>query len=185
VVALKHSEGIKHKVLLQEQIAYKHWKSLQYTPSLFSVVFLSILSTQNNISWASYLYTNSKQDNSTFKCEGGCGRWCEGGWRHAAGGWRLWTVVWRRLATCGWWLAAGRWQLVAAFLDLLDGLSLIQQKVLRHGILCVSPDLFSLEEQLNKVQSYSNSQSSLIWKWEVPKLKFERCPRKQPWGSLA
>jgi len=33
---------------------------------------------------------------------------------------------------CGWWLAAGRSQLVAgwpvvAFLDLLDGLSLIQQ----------------------------------------------------------
>jgi hypothetical protein len=55
----------------------------------FSLVFLSTLSTQNNISLASYLYTNSKQDNSTFKCEGGCGRWCEGGWRHAAGGWRL------------------------------------------------------------------------------------------------
>jgi len=41
------------------------------------------------------------------------GQWCEGG--------------------CGWWLAAGRSQLVAgwpvvAFLDLLDGLSLIQQK---------------------------------------------------------
>ena len=34
---------------------------------------------------------------------------------------------------CGWWLAAGRSQLVAgwpvvAFLDLLDGLSLIQQR---------------------------------------------------------
>jgi len=60
-------------------------------------VFLSILSTQNNISLACYLYTNSKQDISTFKCEGG---------------WRL--------AAYSWWLAAaaGRW--VVAFLDLLD-----------------------------------------------------------------
>jgi hypothetical protein len=37
----------------------------------FSLVFLSTLSTQFNISSACYLYTNSKQDNSAFKCEGG------------------------------------------------------------------------------------------------------------------
>jgi hypothetical protein len=42
---------------------------------------------------------DSKQENSTFKCEGG---------------WRLWRQT------------AGGWRLVAAFLDLLDGLSLIQ-----------------------------------------------------------
>jgi hypothetical protein len=66
-------------------------------------VFLSTLSTQFNISSACYLYTNSKQDNSAFKCEGG---------------WRL--VVWRQLAACSWWLEAGRWQLVVAFLDHLD-----------------------------------------------------------------
>jgi len=34
VVALKHSEGIKHKVLFQEQ-KLTNTKSLQYTPSLF------------------------------------------------------------------------------------------------------------------------------------------------------
>jgi hypothetical protein len=44
-------------------------------------VFLSSLSTQNSIHLATYLYMNSKQDNSTFKCEGG--------WRHTTGGWRL------------------------------------------------------------------------------------------------
>jgi hypothetical protein len=60
-------------------------------------VFLSTLSTQFNISSACYLYTNSKQDNSAFKCEGG--------WQLAAGG--------KQLAA-----AAGRW--VVAFLDFLD-----------------------------------------------------------------
>jgi hypothetical protein len=36
VVALKHSEGIKHKVLFQEQEAYsnKITQKAQYTPSL-------------------------------------------------------------------------------------------------------------------------------------------------------
>jgi hypothetical protein len=62
-------------------------------------VFLSSLSTQNSISLAYYLYTNSKQDNSAFKCEGG--------WRLAAGGWWL--------GGDSWWL-----QVVVAFLDLLD-----------------------------------------------------------------
>jgi hypothetical protein len=52
----------------------------------FSLVFLSTLSTQNSISLATYLYTNSKQDNSTFKCEGG--------WRHAAGGWAVTAGGW-------------------------------------------------------------------------------------------
>jgi hypothetical protein len=49
---------------------------------------------------------NSKQDNSTFKCEGG--------WRHTAGGWRL--------GGCKWWLGGDSWwlQVVVAFLDLLD-----------------------------------------------------------------
>ena len=53
------------------------------TNTLFSLVFVSILSTQNNISLACYLYTNSKQDISTFKCEGG--------WRLVAGscGWSM------------------------------------------------------------------------------------------------
>jgi hypothetical protein len=51
-------------------------------------VFLSIISHTNNINLAAYLYTKSKQENSTFKCEGG---------------WRLW-----RLVAGGWWLAAGR-----------------------------------------------------------------------------
>jgi hypothetical protein len=58
-------------------------------------VFLSILSTHNSISLACYLYTNSKQDISTFKCEGSwrlaaySGWLAAGGMRHAAGGWRL------------------------------------------------------------------------------------------------
>ena len=68
-------------------------KSLTITRplSLFSLssVPLNSLHT-NNISWALYLYTNSKQEFSTFKCEGG---------------WRL--QVWRRLAA-----AAGGWRLV-------------------------------------------------------------------------
>jgi len=68
----------------------KH-KKLNTRPVSFFLVFLSNLSTQNNIHLATYLYTNSKQDISTFKCEGG--------WRLAAG--RLQVV-------------AGRWQLVAA-----------------------------------------------------------------------
>jgi hypothetical protein len=55
-------------------------------------VFLSNLSTYNSISSACYLYTNSKQENSTFKCEGG---------------WRLWQL-WRQTAG-GWWLVAGGW----------------------------------------------------------------------------
>jgi len=74
-------------------------------------VFLSSLSTQNSISLACYLYTNSKQDISTFKCEGG--------WRHTAGGWRLAAGGWR---LGGWWLGGDSWwlQVVVAFLDLLD-----------------------------------------------------------------
>jgi hypothetical protein len=72
-------------------------------------VFLSSLFTQNSISSAGYLYTNSKQDISTFKCEG-----CWRLWRHAAGGWRL--------GGCKWWLGGDSWwlQVVVAFLDLLD-----------------------------------------------------------------
>jgi hypothetical protein len=67
VVALKHSKGIKHTVLFQEQKAYNtHPLFLS-----FFLVFLSTLSTQNNIGLATYLYTNSKLDNSAFKCEGG------------------------------------------------------------------------------------------------------------------
>jgi hypothetical protein len=62
-------------------------------------VFLSILSTQNNISLACYLYTNSKQENSTFKCEGGWRLW-----RQTAGGWRLAAGVW---AVGGWAVTAG------------------------------------------------------------------------------
>jgi len=81
--------GDKTHCFISRTKAYKHKKLNNTRPLSFSLVFLSTLSTQNNISLASYLYTNSKQDNSTFKCEGGCGRWCEGGWRHAAGGWRL------------------------------------------------------------------------------------------------
>jgi hypothetical protein len=44
-----------------------------------------------------------------------------GGWRHTTGGWRL--------GGCKWWLGGDSWwlQVVVAFLDLLDGLSLIQQ----------------------------------------------------------
>jgi len=44
-----------------------------------------------------------------------------GGWRHTAGGWRL--------GGCKWWLGSDSWwlQVVVAFLDLLEGLSLIQQ----------------------------------------------------------
>jgi hypothetical protein len=71
-------------------------------------VFLSSLSTQNSIHLATYLYMNSKQDNSTFKCEGG--------WRHTAGGW------WLAAGGCKWWLGDDSWwlQVVVAFLDLLD-----------------------------------------------------------------
>jgi hypothetical protein len=71
VVALKHSEGIKHTVLFQETNSLQTQKLNNTRPLSFSLVFLSTLSTQNNISLACYLYTNSKQDNSTFKCEGG------------------------------------------------------------------------------------------------------------------
>jgi hypothetical protein len=78
-----------HCFISTKQIAYNTEKLTIHTLSL-SLVFLSTLSTQFNISSACYLYTNSKQDNSAFKCEGG--------WRLAA--------------------AAGRW--VVAFLDLLD-----------------------------------------------------------------
>jgi len=60
-------------------------------------VFLSSLSTQNSISSACYLYTNSKQDISTFKCEGG--------WRHTAGGWAVASGSWAVTAGgCKWWL---------------------------------------------------------------------------------
>jgi hypothetical protein len=75
-------------------------KSFEYTfPLSLSLVFLSSLSTQNSIHLATYLYTNSKQDISTFKCEGG---------------WRL--------GGCKWWLGGDSWwlQVVVAFLDLLD-----------------------------------------------------------------
>jgi hypothetical protein len=71
VVALKHSEGIKHTVLFQETNSLQTQKLNNTRPLSFSLVFLSTLSTQNNISLACYLYTNSKQDISTFKCEGG------------------------------------------------------------------------------------------------------------------
>jgi hypothetical protein len=105
VVALKHSEGIKHTVLFQETNSLQTQKLNNTRPLSFSLVFLSTLSTHNNISLACYLYTNSKQDNSTFKCEGG---------------WRLWRQTTGVKAACSWWLAAGRWQLVVAFLDHLD-----------------------------------------------------------------
>jgi hypothetical protein len=60
-------------------------------------VFLSSLSTQNSIHLATYLYTNSKQDISTFKCEGG--------WRHTAGGWAAASGGWAVTAGgCKWWL---------------------------------------------------------------------------------
>jgi hypothetical protein len=60
-------------------------------------VFLSSLSTQNSISLATYLYTNSKQDISTFKCEGG--------WRLAASGWAVASGGWAVTAGgCKWWL---------------------------------------------------------------------------------
>jgi hypothetical protein len=62
----------------------KH-KKLNTRPVSFFLVFLSNLSTQNSIHLATYLYTNSKQDISTFKCEGG--------WRLAAG--RLQVVAGR------------------------------------------------------------------------------------------
>jgi hypothetical protein len=75
-------------------------------------VFLSNLSTHNSISSGCYLYTNAKQENSTFKCEGD---------------WRLW-----RQTAGGWWLAAGGWAVggwavTAGGCLPLDGLSLIQQ----------------------------------------------------------
>jgi hypothetical protein len=90
----------------------KH-KKLNTRPVSFFLVFLSNLSTQNSIHLATYLYTNSKQDISTFKCEGG---------------WRL--------GGCKWWLGGDSWwlQVVVAFLDLLDGLSLIQQISLLNSI---------------------------------------------------
>jgi len=83
--------GDKIHCFISRTKAYKHLtQKLNNTrPLSFSLVFLSTLPTQNNISLASYLYTNSKQDNSTFKCEGGCGRWCEGGWRLVGGSWWL------------------------------------------------------------------------------------------------
>jgi len=87
VVVLKHSEGIKHKVLFQKQEVYNTEK-LNTRPLSFSLVFFFTFSTHNSISSACYLYTNSKQDILTFKCEGG---------------WRL--------TTYSWWLVAG--QLVA------------------------------------------------------------------------
>ena len=83
MVVLKHSEGIKHTVLFQETNSLQTQKLNNTRPLFFSLVFLSILSTHNSISSACYLYTNSKQENSTFKCEGG--------WRLrlVAGGWSV------------------------------------------------------------------------------------------------
>jgi hypothetical protein len=66
-------------------------------------VFLSTFSTQNNIGLATYLYTNSKQDNSAFKCEGG---------------WQM--AVCRQLAACSWWLVAGGWWLQVVVGDCLS-----------------------------------------------------------------
>jgi hypothetical protein len=96
--------GDKTHCFISRTKAYKHKKLNNTRPLSFSLVFLSILSTHNSISSACYLYTNSKQDNSTFKCEGG---------------WRLRLVAGRSQLVAGW--------PVVAFLDLLDGLSLIQQ----------------------------------------------------------
>jgi hypothetical protein len=50
VVALKHSEGIKHTVLLQEQEAYKHTEAYNTRPLSFSLVFLSSISHQQLVS---------------------------------------------------------------------------------------------------------------------------------------
>jgi hypothetical protein len=75
--------GDKTHCFISRTKAYKY-KKLNTRPLSFSLVFLSTLSTQNNISLACYLYTNSKQENSTFKCEGGWRLW-----RQTAGGWRL------------------------------------------------------------------------------------------------
>jgi hypothetical protein len=85
--------GDKTHCFISRTKAYNNFEKLTTQPLSFSLVLLSILSTQNSISLATYLYTNSKQDNSTFKCEGG--------WRHAAGGWRL----------VGWWLGGDSWWL--------------------------------------------------------------------------
>jgi len=138
VVALKHSEGIKHTVLFQETNSLQTQKLNNTRPLSFSLVFLSTLSTHNNISLACYLYTNSKQDNSTFKCEGGWRLWRQttGGWRMAAGR-----------------LVAGRWQLVAAFLDLLDGLSLIQQ----NGV-----DRIKLHPSLSQRLAFSSNRTQFL-----------------------
>jgi hypothetical protein len=62
--------GDKTHCFISRTKAYKH-KKLNTRPLSFSLVFLSTLSTHNSISSAYYLYTNSKQDISTFKCEGG------------------------------------------------------------------------------------------------------------------
>jgi hypothetical protein len=81
----------------------KH-KKLNTRPVSFFLVFLSNLSTQNSIHLATYLYTNSKQDISTFKCEGGwwlaAGRLqvVAGGWAVASGGWAV------TAGGCKWWL---------------------------------------------------------------------------------
>jgi hypothetical protein len=67
-------------------------------------VFLSSLSTQNSIHLATYLYTNSKQDNSTFKCEGG--------WRLTAYSWWL-AADGIQLVAGGWAVASGGWAVTA------------------------------------------------------------------------
>jgi hypothetical protein len=60
VVALKHSEGIKHTVLFQQQKAYKNKQKLLIHALCFlsSISLLSLPHTDNGINLVAYLYTN-------------------------------------------------------------------------------------------------------------------------------
>jgi len=59
VVALKHSEGIKHTVLFQNNKLIKNkQKLLIHALSLSLQCFSLVFPTHNNINLAAYLYTN-------------------------------------------------------------------------------------------------------------------------------
>ena len=107
MVALKHSEGIKHKVLLQNPKLTIHTKlTTTHALSLYSLSSVSLNS----------LYTNKQKLGTLFIHKFRIRKFklsrCEGGWRLVAG----------RVVAGGWWLVA--------FLDLLgaSGLSLIFNK---------------------------------------------------------
>ena len=109
VVALKHSEGIKHTVLLQNPKLTNTTITRPLSLSSLSSVPLNSLNTNKQKLGTLFIHKFRIRKFKLSRCEGG---------------WRLWQLV---AGGCGWWLVG--WWLVA-FLDLLgaSGLSLIFNK---------------------------------------------------------